>query len=187
MWHLDLVPVYLSDRPRLLTELTAALERAFPATIHLRTPWFDPEVSFDPARGQYSSTKVLRCLLDEGSTSSSRILAVVGVDLFAPVLTYVFGEAQLDGRAAVVSIHRLRPEAYGLPADDELLLGRLLKESTHELGHTFGLLHCPDGNCVMHASTYVEDIDLKSAEFCADCRSHVPSTVPPIDRGTPHR
>lgn len=177
MWHLDLVPIYLSDRPRLLTKLTVALERALPVTVHVRTPWFDPELSFDPTRGQYSSTRVLRHLLDERSSSSPRVLGVVGVDLFAPVLTYVFGEAQLDGRAAVVSIHRLRPEAYGLPADDRLLFGRLLKESVHELGHTFGLLHCPDGSCVMHASTYVEDIDLKSAEFCLDCRGSVPATI----------
>jgi archaemetzincin len=178
MWHLDMVPVYLSDRPRLLAELTTGLEQVFPVAVRIRTPWFDPEVSFEPARGQYSSTNVLRCLLDQPPRESSRILGVVGVDLFAPVLTYVFGEAQLDGRAAVVSIHRLRPEAYGLPADDGLLRARLLKESVHELGHTFGLLHCQVGTCVMHPSTYVEDIDLKSADFCADCRSRIPAALP---------
>lgn len=176
MWHLDLVPIYLSDRPRLLTELTAGLERVLPVAVRVRTPWFDLEVSFDPARGQYSSTKVLRCLLEQPPRETSRILGVVGVDLFAPVLTYVFGEAQLDGRAAVVSIHRLRPEAYGLAADDALLYARLLKESVHELGHTFGLLHCQNGTCAMHPSTYVEEIDLKSAELCADCRSRIPTT-----------
>ena len=46
---------------------------------------------------------------------------------------------------------------------------RLLKESLHELGHTYGLRHCPDYTCVMSSSNGVERIDLKSAEFCPAC------------------
>jgi archaemetzincin len=98
-----------------------------------------------------------------------RILAVTSVDLFIPVLTYVFGEAQLGGPAAVVSTNRLRSEKYGLPPDPETLISRLEKEAVHELGHTFGLFHCSEPACVMHASTYVEEIDPKEASFCATC------------------
>ena len=76
---------------------------------------------------------------------------------------------RLDGRVAVVSSHRLRPEAYGLPENEDLVFKRLEIETVHELGHTFGLLHCFEPTCVMHASTYVEEIDLKSPEFCTDC------------------
>ena len=116
--------------------------------------------------------------------TSGRVLCVIGVDLFAPVLTYVFGEAQLDGRAAVVSIHRLRSELYGLPADDDLLSRRLEKEALHELGHTYGLLHCRLQSCVMHASTYVEEIDLKSAAFCDACARRIRDPRGPTDHGT---
>ena len=49
----------------------------------------------------------------------------------------------------------------------------LEKEAIHELGHTHGLLHCADPTCVMRASTYVEEIDLKSAGFCLRCRPAV--------------
>jgi archaemetzincin len=76
---------------------------------------------------------------------------------------------QLDGTAAVVSTHRLGTEAHGLERDEGLLKDRLAKEPVHERGHTFGLLHCPDLGCVMHSSTYVEEIDLKPATFCSDC------------------
>ncbi|MBP1648249.1 MAG: peptidase, zinc-dependent [Bacteroidetes bacterium] len=83
--------------------------------------------------------------------------------------TYVFGEAQLGGSVGVVSYYRLPNERYGLPANRTLFTERLLKEAMHELGHTFGLLHCRALDCAMHISTYVEDIDTKPAEFCREC------------------
>jgi archaemetzincin len=103
---------------------------------------------------------------------------VTEVDLYVPVLTFVFGEAQLADGGAVVSVHRLRQEFYGLPADPELLRWRMLKEALHELGHTYGLRHCPDYTCVMSASNGVERIDLKSADFCAACAQALPLSEP---------
>jgi archaemetzincin len=96
-------------------------------------------------------------------------VAVVEVDLFVPVLTYVFGEAELNGTAAVISTQRLHNQYYGLPRDDDLAWRRLEKEVLHELGHTFGLYHCHQFECVMRSSTYVEEIDLKRAALCPDC------------------
>ena len=87
------------------------------------------------------------------STPDARELGVTVGDLYVPLLTFVFGEAQVDGSCATVSTARLRKEFYGLPADEALLRERLLKESLHELGHTFGLRHCADWRCVM-ASSY---------------------------------
>jgi archaemetzincin len=100
------------------------------------------------------------------------------VDLFNPVLTYVFGEAQLSARGAVVSSRRLRPEMYGLPENVPLLQARLETEAVHELGHTFGLLHCLEPTCVMHASSYVEEIDLKESRFCPGCLQVVRGGLP---------
>jgi len=81
----------------------------------------------------------------------------------------VFGQAQLAGPGAVVSTYRLRSEFYGLPSDEGALLERTIKECVHELGHAFGLVHCADFGCVMHASTSVEEVDLKPAGFCGRC------------------
>jgi archaemetzincin len=103
---------------------------------------------------------------------------VTEIDLYIPVLTFVFGEAQLSDGGAVVSAHRLRQEFYGMPTDPELLHQRLLKEALHELGHTYGLRHCPDYNCVMSASNGVERIDLKRDEFCPACAQLMPSDEP---------
>src|SRR5262249_11409644 len=103
----------------------------------------------------------------------NRILAVTSLDLFVPVLTFVFGEAQLAGACAVVSLHRLREEVYGLPPNPGLLEERLLKEAVHELGHTYGLRHCEDWRCVMTSSHAVEFLDVKSNDLCRRCRQAV--------------
>ena len=189
MAGIDLVPMYFTDRDEMLRRLGSALERDFRTTVRFRNPWFDPELSFDASRGQYRASLLLKALLaDPHEEPAERVLGVTGVDLFTPVLTYVFGEAQLRGRAAVVSSHRLRNEAYGLPADERLLFERLHKEAVHELGHTHGLLHCPNPACVMRASSYAEEIELKGAGFCDACRAVVargtsPNRVAePVDR-----
>ena len=169
MAYLALVPIYVSEQRKLLAPLVERLERRFPLAVKLHPPWFDPEEAFDPSRGQYDSRGLLAALLGKPVADAERVLGVTSVDLFVPVLSYVFGEAQLGGRAALVSVHRLRNEVYGLPGDDVVLLERLEKEAVHELGHTYGLVHCREIGCVMLSSTYAEEIDFKGAAFCPAC------------------
>jgi len=169
MSFLSLVPIYMGDRQALLRRLSDRIERTFHLTVRLRAPWFDPEIAFDASRCQYNSSQLLRQLLSDPYSDGARILGVTSRDLFSPALTYVFGEAQLDGRAAVVSIDRLRNEAYGFPRNDRLLCERSEKEAIHELGHVYGLVHCRSAACVMQASTFVEHIDFKSVQFCTRC------------------
>jgi archaemetzincin len=128
------------------------------------------EKAFDGSRGQHHSTALLSHLLDAHCPADVKCIAVVDVDLFIPVLTFVFGEAQFDGQAAIVSLHRLSNRFYGMPPDVDQTIRRLEKEIIHELGHTFGLYHCHQFECVMRSSTYVEEIDLKLADPCPDCR-----------------
>jgi archaemetzincin len=184
MSHLALVPIYFDDSGPLVDPLVRRLERTLGLEVRIQRPWFDPEECFDPSRGQYRSTILLERLLTAPPDGAERRLGITSVDLFIPVLTFVFGEAQLDGTAAVVSTHRLAPEMYGLPPDPGLLAARIEKEAIHEVGHTLGLVHCTDGACVMHASTYVEEIDLKDAQFCASCR---PAVIRPASRAIPAR
>ena len=129
----------------------------------------------DKQRGQYYSTRVLLTLRESfRATGSAKLLAILPHDLFIPVLTFVFGEAELSGNLAVVSYHRLANERYGMPPDPTLLVERLLKESLHEIGHLYGLVHCFEPGCVMRASTSVEEIDVKSADFCRLCSRVLP-------------
>lgn len=167
---LHLVPIYCGPVAELLPRLAQRLTQAFGVAVEQHAPAFDPEAGFDQQRGQYNSRVVLAQLRDLTAVGADRVLGVAGVDLFIPVLTYVFGEAELDGRAAVVSSFRLDNELYGLPADPARLFDRLVKEAVHEVGHTYGLVHCHRPRCVMTSSTYVEGIDLKDAAFCDPCQ-----------------
>ncbi len=133
--------------------------------------------AFNVSRNQYGSTQLISVLLDRFEDFQGKILGVTSGDLFVPVLTYVFGEAQLDGKVAVVSSHRLNDEFYGLGPNRKLLALRLLKESIHELGHTFGLLHCNDYLCVMHSSTGVEEIDVKTERLCPECTAKLSAGI----------
>ncbi|MDH3197348.1 MAG: archaemetzincin family Zn-dependent metalloprotease [Candidatus Krumholzibacteria bacterium] len=125
--------------------------------------------AFDPVRRQCDSTRLLETLGREPPARGDRVIGVTDRDLFIPILTFVFGEAQLGGETAIVSLYRLRNEFYGLPPDPAAAIDRLVKECLHELGHTFGLVHCEDYGCVMHGSTSVEEIDLKGAKYCVQC------------------
>ena len=85
------------------------------------------------------------------------------------MLTFVFGQAQLNGPMAVVSLARLRQEFYRLPPSRILLTARALKEVLHEVGHTFGLIHCQDRSCTMSLATNIQQLDMKGSEFCRSC------------------
>jgi len=155
-----------------LEHLAAALARTFHTPCRIRPETLDVSFSYDERRKQYYSTAIIQKLERTGDPDA-RVLGVTACDLFVPVLTFVFGEAQLDGNCAVVSMARLHEEFYGLPARNDLLRERLVKEASHELGHTFGLRHCADWRCVMASSHGVERLDVKEAEFCAACRKPV--------------
>ncbi len=152
-----------------LEALAEGLTRQLRVACSIYPETLDLAFAFNPLRGQYHSTEILKRLSNHAPHQSWRVLGVTEGDLYIPILTFVFGEAQLGSESALVSLHRLRQEFYGLPADPEMLAERLLKEALHELGHTFGLRHCPDYHCVMSSSHAVERIDLKLAEFCSEC------------------
>jgi archaemetzincin len=164
----------------MLDELAAELARIFQVSCHVREDQLAVDFAFDPVRGQYHSTAILQRMGSLARGPEIGLLGVTELDLYVPVLTFVFGEAQLEGSRALVSLHRLRQEFYGLPADRRLLLERLEKEAVHELGHTLGLRHCFEWNCVMASSHNVDRIDAKADEFCAAClrKAAQPDPVP---------
>ena len=128
-----------------------------------------PEGAYDPKRKQYQSVEIMKMLAQCAPPDAVRVLGVTNVDLAIPVLSFLFGQAQLDGRIAVVSLCRLNQEFYGLPADYELLRERAVKEVLHEMGHTFGLTHCSERECPMSLANHVAGVDAKTERFCDRC------------------
>lgn len=152
-----------------VARIGAAIEEQLGCEVAALTESLDPAFAFEPSRGQYWSTPILELLEGLVPEPAGRIFGITQVDLFIPILTFVFGEAFLARPPAVISLHRLRPEFYGLPTDPGLVLNRASTEAVHELGHTYGLLHCAQSACVMHASRVADEIDLKGPGFCAEC------------------
>ena len=160
-----------------LRRLVARLAPVFSARCEIDSLTLDTRAAFLPARSQYFSAALLAQMHRIPLAPATRLLGITSLDLCVPVLTFVFGEAQLGGPCAIVSIHRLRDEFYGLPGDGDRLEERLLKEALHELGHTFGLRHCDNWACAMSSSHSVERLDYKTAEYCDTCTKRAGSCL----------
>jgi archaemetzincin len=167
-----LVPVGSVDTA-VLQWLSAAIPDTIGTSCSISREIIDPADTYHVARQQYNSTQILSKLIQLSKQNDVKFLGVASVDLFIPILTFVFGEAQLGKCAAVISTHRLRQSFYGLPDDEKLFYERCEKEAIHELGHTFELIHCPKFDCVMHFSNSIEQIDLKQNTFCSDCAAKI--------------
>ena len=160
-----------------LDRLVVRLANHFGVACELMVQTLDPNFAFHTERGQFHSSELLAEVQNHVNDGTWRLLAVTDVDLYIPILTFVFGEAQVRGRCALISMYRLRQEFYGLPASPDLLEDRILKEAVHELGHTLDLTHCRDYSCAMAPSHAVEWIDLKQNAFCTSCGMRVLAAI----------
>jgi archaemetzincin len=129
-----------------------------------------PLQTYHLARHQYDAAQLLEFLTNDVETKAFRILGVTAKDLYIPILTFVFGEAQLNGKAAIISLFRPRGDASGTLPPRPVFLRRLIKLSLHELGHTFGLEHCRENGCLMGFSSDLEKLDRKHIAFCGYCQ-----------------
>jgi archaemetzincin len=152
----------------LLEQLAQEISRVFgcqTANIPLLN---DLDFALDNERRQYHSTPILEILAGKAPPRAVKVLGIAQVDLFIPILTYVYGEAQLGGKACIISTYRLKE---GLTPLNRTVLyrQRVVKEALHELGHTFKLRHCRDQACIMHYCRSTRDVDLKSDQLCRYC------------------
>ncbi|MEM2901069.1 MAG: archaemetzincin family Zn-dependent metalloprotease [Thermoplasmata archaeon] len=134
-----------------------------------------PFDAYDSEREQYRASSFLNALRlndemlwlgssipnkNSNESKNYKILGIVDLDLFTPELNYIFGQAEIGGNYAVISLSRLHDVSH------EKYISRMVKEAVHELGHTFGFHHCPDAKCVMHFSNTLADTDYKNETYC---------------------
>lgn len=128
-----------------------------------------PQHTFMEARHQYNAMAIIRFLSENHSNKSLKTLGITGKDLCNPILTYVFGEAYMNGPSAIMSYHRLHQGQAEDPVSREHFLDRVVKVALHEIGHTFNLSHCHTGRCVMRASNNLKELDEKLNYLCDYC------------------
>jgi archaemetzincin len=155
----------------ILEKTCEVVRQEFYFSAMLKEGHLDLDEFYDSVRRQYNGNMLLKHLDTMSFPDSLKILGLFNIDLFIPILTFIFGQAFLGGRSGIASIYRLSNERYGISANKVTLLERFKKEVIHELGHTFGLIHCHNPSCVMRSSTYVEDIDQKKQFLCNSCRN----------------
>jgi archaemetzincin len=155
----------------ILERTAEAVSQEYHCQVFIKDGHLDLSEFYDAARRQYNGNALLKQLNSMPFPESDKILGIFNVDLYVPILTYIFGQAFLGGQIGIASLYRLSNERYGMAPNEQLMLERLKKEVIHELGHTLGLIHCPEPQCVMRSSTYVEDIDQKSGHLCNNCRA----------------
>ncbi len=167
-WGLELVRVG-AIAPAVLRQLREDLAVCLAHPVWVAEQELSVSDAFSSDRRQYSADQLLASLQSPPPAANVKRLGVADVDLYLPVFAHVLGSAQLNGTVGIASTHRLRPEFTGDPGNPHTLRLRILKEILHELGHTFGLVHCGLSWCVMSASLLPEHVDLKDPSYCTSC------------------
>lgn len=157
----------------ILDGVAEAVRLEFDHPVRIREGHVDISEHFDAGRRQYNANKLLHLVDSLTFPHTKKTIGLFNIDLFIPILTYIFGQAALGGHSGIASLYRLNNEYYGMEPDKLILMERFRKEVVHELGHTFGLIHCNSPICVMRSSTYVEDIDQKEVHLCPRCSAQI--------------
>ncbi len=165
--NIAIVPIGSFDL-ELIEIIISRIENIFGVSSEILPLLNDLSFALDHKRKQYHSTPILEKLAAKSPPNAIKILALCHVDLFIPILTHVYGEAQIGGKACIISTHRLNEGRSHLNLR-EPYLSRIVKEAVHELGHTFTLRHCKDPGCLMHYCRSEGDVDRKTDELCRYC------------------
>lgn len=164
---------YSDFSDEMLEEIRVVVERELEVPAKVIKSQFDITNFYDELRRQYDGNKILSEVVKYTTGSRARVIALFDVDIFIPILTFIFGQANFKGQTGIASSYRLQNELYGLERNDKLMMERFIKIIIHELGHSYGLKHCFVPGCVMRSSTYVENIDQKERRFCHGCKEEL--------------
>jgi len=132
-------------------------------TVNEEVPVMDE--AYNHYRQQYLVDPLLQALKP---IKAEKVLGIVDRDLYTPNQNFIFGLAKINGKDCIIALERLRDES-----SRKVFLDRVLKEARHELGHAYGLRHCPQKGCVMHFSNSLGDTDVKKSVLCKDCEDHL--------------
>jgi len=173
-----LVPIG-SVHGQCLEHLAKVLSGFFSADVEVKKSYAVPDAAFDEERGQYDARVVFRGLASCAPIckKEQRVLGIIDADVYTQGFDFVFGLTDPRTGYALIALTRLRPEFYGGARNNALFCARGVKEAVHEVGHSFGLAHCPRASCIMHFSKTITDTDRKELQFCPACQKKISQKI----------
>ncbi len=163
--HLNIVPLGAVDELA-VSVVAANLQAVMGLNSHVRPRQPKPEYAYQHGRRQYDAAKIINALACAAG-KEPLILGVTRYDICTPILTFVFGESQLGGKAALISLYRITDE------QKEVTCTRAAKIGLHEVGHLLGIGHCRTSGCLMCFSANLEKLDRLQLWFCEACMYEV--------------
>ena len=158
-----------------LEAVSTAIAAFYAVRVTLAAPLVLPKSAFYPKRQRYRAERLLDFLVAEGRKDARVTLGLTAVDISTTKAPYedwgILGLATLDGGSAVLSSFRCQRRAKNAAH----ARARFAKTSVHELGHSFGIEHCPTPGCIMHdgeGSVLTTDTE---HDLCADTRARLTS------------
>jgi archaemetzincin len=97
------------------------------------------------------------------------VMGITTKDLYpSNKMNFVFGQARLKERVGVSSIFRYTDGPLNSTNYDQCLT-RMIKTSSHEIGHMFSCHHCIHAVCVMNGSNSLWESDSRPNRLCSEC------------------
>lgn len=173
--HFIIIPLGIVDEVAVRVA-AANIQAVFDISTDVEKPWPDPKEAIISARNQYNAAQIMKTLAGNLKGPVKRI-GIIAKDISLPFLTYVFGEAQIGGEAAVISTYRLERGKAGAKPARALVYERLSKITIHETGHLLGLSHCLNPQCIMSFSIGLGKLDKLTLKFCNRCTAYLRDRV----------
>jgi archaemetzincin len=152
--------------------LADSIEKFYPVEMIIAHSKEFPAHAYYKPRNRYRADSTIKWLLQVKPDSVRTIVGITNEDVSVdkgPHLDYgVMGLGYKPGKACVVSTFRIRKTARS----NNHLRQRLFKLVVHEMGHNFGLDHCPDETCIMADAEGQMKLD-QEKDFCMSCKQRV--------------
>lgn len=144
-----------------------------------------PKQAYYPKRKRYRAEKLLDFLTERAPKSAHRVLGITAVDISTSKPPHedwgVIGLANMGNTACVISSFRCKR----LARNAEHARQRFGKVAVHEVGHTFGLPHCPTKDCLMQDAKGSVLTSDREYDLCTRCRQMLIRRGYGLSGGTP--